>query len=87
MSHLGREYLEDGRPIEIVLPTFGVRFILINEGTDILCETSDDFPSMMNWFNELYGEDCSKKTGASARTKAEKSKGRDKAVFRILERP
>lgn len=71
MSRLGREYLEVGRLTEIAFPSYGVRFIAINDGVDSLYESSNDFTPMRNWFNELYAKDCSKKIRASARAKAE----------------
>lgn len=71
MSRLGREYLEVGRLTEIVFPSYGIRFIAINDGVDSLYESSNDFTPMRNWFNELYAKDCSKKIRASARAKAE----------------
>lgn len=36
MSRLGREYLEVGRLTEIVFPSYGVRFIAMNDGVDSL---------------------------------------------------
>ena len=71
MSRLGREYLEVGRYTEIVFPSYGVRFIAINDGVDSLYESSNDFTPMRNWFNELYAKDCSKKIRASAKAKAQ----------------
>ena len=38
MSRLGREYLEVGKLTEIVFPSYGVRFIAMNDGVDSLYE-------------------------------------------------
>ncbi len=70
MSRLGREYLEIGRLTEIVFPSYGVRFIAMNDGVDSLYG-DNEFTPFKNIINEWYAKDCSKKGKASARIKAE----------------
>lgn len=70
MSRLGREYLEVGRLTEIVFPSYGVRFIAMNDGVDSLYG-DNEFTPFKNIINEWYAKDCSKKGKASVRIKAE----------------
>lgn len=70
MSRLGREYLEVGRLTEIVFPSYGVRFIAMNDGVDSLYG-DNEFTPFKNIINEWYAKDCSRKGKASARIKAE----------------
>lgn len=70
MSRLGREYLEVGRLTEIVFPSYGVRFIAMNDAVDSLYG-DNEFTPFKNIINEWYAKDCSKKGKASARIKAE----------------
>ena len=70
MSRLGREYLEVGRLTEIVFPSYGIRFIAMNDGVDSLYG-DNEFTPFKNIINEWYAKDCSKKGKASARIKAE----------------
>lgn len=70
MSRLGREYLEVGRLTEIVFPSYGVRFIAMNDDVDSLYG-DNEFTPFKNIINEWYAKDCSKKGKASARIKAE----------------
>lgn len=70
MSRLGRGYLEVGRLTEIVFPSYGVRFIGMNDGVDSLYG-DNEFTPFKNIINEWYAKDCSKKGKALARIKAE----------------
>lgn len=70
MSRLGRGYLEVGRLTEIVFPSYGVRFIAMNDGVDSLYG-DNEFTPFKNIINEWYAKDCSKKGKALARIKAE----------------
>ena len=72
ISRLGREYLEVGRITELILPSYGVRFIAINDGVDSKFESSNDFTPIRNWFNELLAKDSSKKVRAVKRMQAER---------------
>ncbi len=71
MSRLGREYLQVGRYTEIVFPSYGVRFIAVNDGVDSLYENTNDFTPFRNIMNEWYAKDCSKKGRDIVRLKAE----------------
>jgi DNA invertase Pin-like site-specific DNA recombinase len=56
MSRLGREYLEVGRLTEIVFPSYGVRFIAMNDGVDSLYG-DNEFTPFKNIINEWYAKD------------------------------
>lgn len=71
MSRLGREYLQVGQYTELIFPSYGVRFIAVNDGVDSLYESTNDFTPFRNIINEFYAKDCSKKGRTSARVKAE----------------
>ena len=71
MSRLGREYLQVGQYTELIFPSYGIRFIAINDGVDSLYENTNDFTPFRNIINEFYAKDCSKKGRTSARVKAE----------------
>ena len=61
MSRLGREYLQVGQYTELIFPSYGVRFIAVNDGVDSLYESTNDFTPFRNIMNEFYAKDCSKK--------------------------
>ena len=71
MSRLGREYLQVGQYTELIFPSYGVRFIAVNDGVDSLCESTNDFTPFRNLMNEFYAKDCSKKGCSVVRLKAE----------------
>ena len=71
LSRLGREYLEMGRLIELVFPSYGVRFIAINDGVDSLYGDNDFMP-FKNLFNDFYAKDTSRKIRAVKKAKAER---------------
>lgn len=71
MSRLGREYLQVGQYLEIVFPSYGVRFIAVNDGVDSLNEATYDFTPIRNIINEWYAKDCSHKGRSSVKLKAE----------------
>ena len=71
MSRLGREYLQVGQYTELIFPSYGVRFIAVNDGVDSLYENTNDFTPFPNIINEFYAKDCSKKGRTSVRVKAE----------------
>ena len=56
LSRLGREYIETGKYLEILFPSFGVRFIAINDDVDSEnTKASDDFIiPVKNIMNESY---------------------------------
>lgn len=51
LSRLGREYLEVGKLTELVFPSYGVRFIAINDNVDSLYG-ENDFAPFKNLFND-----------------------------------
>ena len=71
MSRLGREYLQVGQHTELIFPSYGVRFIAVNDGVDSLYESTNDFTPFRNIMNEFYAKDCSKKGRSVVRLKAE----------------
>jgi len=69
LSRLGREYLEVGKLTELVFPSYGVRFIAINDNVDSLYG-ENDFAPFKNLFNEFYAKDTSKKIRAVKKSQA-----------------
>ena len=71
LSRLGREYIETGRYLRQVFPTYGVRFISINDGIDTANEQSGDdlHISLKNLLNDTYSHDISVKTRSALLTK------------------
>jgi len=61
MSRFGRNYLEVGYYTEILFPQKGVRFIAINNSIDSAQPDSGDFAPFLNFMNEWYAKDTSKK--------------------------
>ena len=53
MSRLGREYLQVGQYTELILPSYGVRFIAVNDGVDSLCESTNDFTPFRNLMKNI----------------------------------
>ena len=52
MSRLGREYLQVGQYTELIFPSYGVRFIAVNDGVDSLYESTNDFTPFRNLMND-----------------------------------
>ena len=71
LSRLGREYLEVGKLTELVFPSYGVRFIAINDNVDSLYG-ENDFAPFKNLFNEFYAKDTSRKIRAVKRAQAQR---------------
>ncbi len=71
MSRLGREYLQVGQYTELIFPSYGVRFIAVNDGVDSLDEATNDFTPFRNIMNEFYAKDSSRKLRAIFKLKAE----------------
>ncbi len=71
LSRLGREYIETGRYLRRVFPSYGVRFIAITDGIDTAHEgQGDDLTvSVKNIMNESYARDISVKTRAALQVK------------------
>lgn len=71
MSRLGREYLQVGQYTELVFPSYGIRFIAINDNVDSLYG-DNDFTPFKNLFNDFYAKDTSKKIRAVKKAQAER---------------
>ena len=71
LSRLGREYLEVGKLTELVFPSYGVRFIAINDNVDSLYG-ENDFAPFKNLFNEFYAKDTSRKIRAVKKAQAQR---------------
>ena len=71
LSRLGREYIETGRYLQRIFPSYGVRFISVNDNIDTANErTGDDLNiSMKNLLNDTYCRDISVKTRSALLTK------------------
>ena len=71
LSRLGREYIETGRYLWQIFPTYGVRFISINDGIDTANEQNGDdlHISLKNLLNDTYCRDISVKTRSALLTK------------------
>ena len=63
LSRFGRNYLEVGYYIEMILPKINVRFIAINDDYDSAYKKKDNDLSipLKNMINEMYAKDMSKK--------------------------
>lgn len=70
-SRLGRNYIETGQFVELVLPQYDVRFIAVNDNTDSEYGLDDMF-SVRNLFNEFFPKDTSKKVKNVKRMQAER---------------
>jgi len=70
-SRLGRNYIETGNLVEMILPQYDVRFIAINDNTDSQYGLDDMF-SVRNLFNEFFPKDTSKKVKNVKRMQAER---------------
>ena len=72
LSRFGREHLQVGNYLQVVLPDMGIRFIAI--GDDVDSERGSlDYDLMVpikNIFNEYYPADCSRKTRQAFISKA-----------------
>ncbi len=63
LSRLGREYIETGKYLEMIFPSFGVRFIAINDDVDSEKASAGDdlIIPIKNIMNESYCRELSKK--------------------------
>ena len=73
LSRLGRNYLEAGRYMEMVFPSYDVRFIAIGDHVDSAEGLSDILP-FNNLMNEWYCRDISRKQRAVVQTKGNSGK-------------
>ena len=70
LSRLGREFIETGRHLRNIFPSYGVRFIAVNDNIDTLKDSGDDLTvSLQSIINDAYCRDISVKTRSALRTK------------------
>ena len=72
LSRFGRDYLEVGAYLELILPLFGTRFISVNDGfdsNDYVGTTGGVELALRNLINGLYSKDLSMKIKSSNRTR------------------
>ncbi len=72
LSRFGREYIETGRYLQKVFPTYGVRFIAINDSIDTIKEDNANaglITSFKSLINDSYCRDISVKTRSSLEIK------------------
>ena len=72
LSRFGRNYIEVGQYIDYVFPTFGIRFIAIQDNVDTANRDNSamDMMPIMNVFNEFHAANTSKKIRAVWKAKA-----------------
>lgn len=72
LSRFGRNYIEVGQYVDYVFPTFGIRFIAIQDNVDTANRDSNamDMMPIMNVFNEWHAANTSKKIRAVKRANA-----------------
>ena len=58
LSRFGRNYIEVGRYIDYIFPSFNIRFIALNDNVDTLDRNSTAMNMMpiMNFVSALYGQ-------------------------------
>ena len=71
LSRFGRDYLTVGQYIDIIFPSYDVRFIAVNSGVDSANQQDNEFVPFVNIINEYYVRDGSKKVRTSLRLKGE----------------
>lgn len=73
LSRFGRNYIEVGQYIDYVFPTFGIRFIAIQDNVDTANRDSGAMEMMpiMNVFNEWHAANTSKKIRAVKKANAQ----------------
>jgi len=72
LSRFGRDYLEVGAYLELILPLFGARFISVNDGfdsNDFIGTTGGIELALRNLINGLYSKDLSVKIRSANRTR------------------
>lgn len=72
LSRFGRDYLEVGAYLELILPLFGTRFISVNDGfdsNDYIGTTGGIELALRNLINGLYSKDLSVKIKSANRTR------------------
>ena len=73
LSRFGREYLEVGAYLELILPLFGTRFISVNDAfdsNDYIGTTGGLELALRNLINGMYSKDLSVKIRSSIKTRS-----------------
>lgn len=71
LSRFGRNYMEVGNYVNNIFPSFGIRFIAVNDNYDS-ADTYDELAlALKNYINHLYAKDASKKIRKSMLLRAE----------------
>lgn len=85
LSRFGRNYIEVGQYIDYVFPSFGIRFIAIQDNVDTENRESSAMEMMpiMNVFNEWHAANTSKKIRAVLREKAKEGVYSQKSGLRL----
>ena len=77
LSRFGREYLEVGAYLELILPLYGVRFISVNDGFDssnYIGTTGGMELALRNLINGMYSKDLSVKVRSAIETRNRQGK-------------
>ena len=76
LSRFGRNYIEVGQYVDYVFPTFGIRFVAIQDNIDTENRDSgaDMMLPIMNVFNEFHAANTSKKIRAVLKANAREGK-------------
>lgn len=68
LSRLGRDYIEAGKYTDFIFPSFGCRFIALNDGVDTAKQNNEMVMILKNVMNDLYARDTSAKIKAVKRS-------------------
>lgn len=72
LSRFGREYIETGRYLRRIFPSYGVRFIAINDNIDTIRDDAGDLVvGVKSIINDAYSRDISVKTRSALNIKRE----------------
>lgn len=74
LSRFGREYAQMGLYIEHYFEENDIRFIAVGENIDTINGTDNIIMPLTNVMNSLYAKDCSRKTKAAHRARAQAGK-------------
>ncbi len=76
LSRFGRNYIQVGQYLDYIFPTFGIRFIAIQDNVDTANNDNGgmDMTPIMNVFNEWHAANTSKKIRAVLKTNAKDGK-------------
>jgi len=70
-SRLGKDHLETGRLMEIIFPSYDVRFIAISDGVDSI-NGLNYMSGIKNYFNVFFAQDTSRKIRTIQKAKGER---------------